>query len=167
MADISDEDKELFRAYVNGLSPKDGKSRSSNPVHKQYYLSDYIKEQVYAETLLSYSTPGLPSKQFQALKTGKIPWEARLDMHGLNSEHARSALCDFIEQQSHQNKRCLLIIHGKGGLKGEAPLIKNLVNRWLPQFDELLAFHSAQAKDGGQGAVYVLLKRNRNNEYLR
>jgi DNA-nicking Smr family endonuclease len=34
-----------------------------------------------------------------------------------------------------------------------------MVNRWLRAVDNVLAFHSAQAKDGGSGAVYVLLKK--------
>jgi len=57
----------------------------------------------------------------------------------------------------------MLLIHGKGGYEGAPPVIKNLISRWLPQFDEILAFHSAKAKDGGHGAVYVLLKRNKED----
>ena len=82
-------------------------------------------------------------------------------MHGLTTEAARDALYKFIKTQTENHKRCLLIIHGKGGHEGAPPVVKNLVNRWLPQFDTVLAFHSAQPKDGGHGAVYVLLKRNR------
>jgi DNA-nicking Smr family endonuclease len=124
---------------------------------KEYFLSDFISESVLSETVLSHCAPGVSSKRFRELKNGRIPWEARLDLHGLKTEAARIALSQFIQTQAHNNKRCLLIIHGKGGHQGDPPIIKNLVNRWLPQFDEVLAFHSAQAKDGGHGAVYVLL----------
>lgn len=163
---VSEEDKELFRAYMRKFMASEKPAPTKIPL-KPYYLSDYISEPVEAESLLSYSSSNLPSKQFQDLKYGKIPWQARLDLHGLNTDNARQALCEFIQIQSQQNKRCLLIIHGKSGHHGQAPLIKNLVNRWLPQFDELLAYHSAQAKDGGRGAVYVLLKKNRENGDLR
>lgn len=44
------------------------------------------------------------------------------------------------------------------GIQG-APCNKNLLNRWLPQMNEVIAFHSALPKDGGSGAIYVLLKR--------
>ena len=106
--------------------------------------------------------PSIPSKQFRALKNGLIPWEGKLDLHGVTTETAREALSQFIQNQTQQHKRCLLIVHGKGEHRqGTPPVIKNMINRWLPQFDEVLAFHSALPKDGGHGAVYVLIKRNR------
>ncbi|EXJ09223.1 Smr domain protein [Nitrincola nitratireducens] len=41
-------------------------------------------------------------------------------------------------------------------------MIKSCVNDWLQQIPQVLAFTSAQPKDGGTGAVYVLLKRNKD-----
>lgn len=181
MADdfLSDEDKALFHDHMRSVKPLNDKikrikadtpkppvppKRAKIPISikkKEYYLSDIIQEPVLSETRLSYSLPGLPNQRFKALKNGQIPWESRLDLHGLKSENARDALCHFIQTQVANEKRCLLIIHGKGGHQGAPPIIKNLVNRWLPQLDEILAFHSALPKDGGTGAVYVLLKRNR------
>lgn len=120
-----------------------------------------IVDTVFSETILSYAHPSLSNQQFKALKLGKITWEARLDLHGLKSEKARDILCQFIQTQTESNKKCLLIIHGKGGYLGAPPVIKNLLNRWLPQLEEVLAFHSALPKDGGSGAVYVLLKRKK------
>ena len=177
---LSDEDKALFREQMrtvkplnsttkrikNPPSPKTApkRTRPSMPIpapnKKDYFLSDFISEEVHSHTVLSYVQPSLPSKRFRALKNGQIPWESRLDLHGLKADAARDALCDFIQAKAQESKRCLLIIHGKGGHEGAPPLIKNLVNRWLPQMDEILAFHSAQAKDGGHGAVYVLLRKN-------
>ncbi|MDI1351513.1 MAG: Smr/MutS family protein [bacterium] len=181
MADdiMSEEDKALFREHMRSVKPlneqtKREKQRVVPPTpqkkkfvpiiaspKKEYFLSDFIDDTVLSHTLLSYSHPSLPTKRFRALKNGQIPWEGRLDMHGLKAEEARNALCHFIEKQAQADKRCVLIIHGKGGHEGAPPVVKNLVNRWLPQLEEVLAFHSAQAKDGGHGAVYVLLKRNR------
>ncbi|MFI4962969.1 MAG: Smr/MutS family protein [Legionellales bacterium] len=170
---ISDEDKALFRAQMRAVKPLNKQSKRASspdikpseckqthriPEQTTYFLSDYIQETVHSETLLSYCTSSIPSMRFRSLRKGEIPWEARLDLHGLNIEQARLSLCDFINTQSHNNKRCVLIIHGKGGHQGQPPVIKNQVNRWLPQFEEVQAYHSAQAKDGGYGAMYVLLK---------
>jgi DNA-nicking Smr family endonuclease len=178
---MSDEDKALFLEHmrsvkpltektkrvtsVNPKSPSPLKKRSPPPVEakKEYFLSDGIIEPVFSHTTLSYA-PSLPQRRFKALKNGHIAWEARLDLHGLHSDNARDALCQFISLQAKINKRCLLIVHGKGGHEGLPPVIKNLVNRWLPQMDEVLAFHSALPKDGGTGALYVLLKRNKNKK---
>lgn len=172
---ISDEDKDLFRSQMRAVKPlqKNTKRASSpdpKPVEKKYNkahgfipsqipLSDYIKETVLSETILCYSTPEVPSKRLYELKNGLIPWQARLDLHGTTIEEARQALNDFIQIQTQNQHRCVLIIHGKGGHLGKPPVIKNQINRWLPQFEEVLAFHSAKPKDGGFGAVYVLLKK--------
>lgn len=104
----------------------------------------------------------MPRKRLTALRSGEIVSEARLDLHGLNPDSARTSLCDFIEKQTLQGKRCVLIIHGKGSKHGEAPVLKNHVNHWLQQLPQVLAFHSAIPRDGGTGALYVLLKRQRS-----
>ncbi|WP_454785449.1 Smr/MutS family protein [Legionella sp. WA2024007413] len=181
MADdfLSDEDKALFREHMSSVKPLNEKTQrvknsepkpsiptqksklSVTPVIKEYYLSDMIVDTVLSETTLSYSHPSISHQRLKALRNGQILWEARLDLHGLKGEKAKDILCQFIQTQAEQGKRCLLIIHGKGGHLGAPPVIKNLLNRWLPQFEEVLAFHSALPKDGGNGAVYVLLKKQR------
>ncbi|MDP3705883.1 MAG: Smr/MutS family protein [Legionellaceae bacterium] len=124
-----------------------------------HYLSDYYHETVQADSNLSYCQPSIPKKRLLDLKNGLIEYEARLDLHGLNLDDARETLCHFFKKQLALQKRCLLIIHGKGGRHGETPILKNLVNHWLAQLPDVLAFHSALPKHGGTGAVYVLLKR--------
>ena len=58
--------------------------------------------------------------------------------------------------------RHVIIVHGKGFRSQSKPVIKPLVNHWLKQADEVLAFCSAQPQDGGTGAVYVLLRKSRD-----
>lgn len=132
------------------------------PPSPPIYLSDHYPEEVLAETSLSYCQHSIPKKRFAALQKGDIPWQRRLDLHGLTPEQASERLLHFIQDAFVQSERNLLIIHGKGGRQPEkAPILKNLVNHWLPQIPEVLAFHSAAPKDGGNGALYVLLKRHR------
>lgn len=184
MADdsLSDDDKALFREQMRSVKPlKPGKAVVKEPVRPPLptrkkppianskpinsFLSDFLQETVLTESILSYAHPSLANKRFRELKNGHIHWEARLDLHGLKADNARDLLHQFINSQTEQDKRCVLIIHGKGGHQGAPPVIKNLVNRWLPQLDQVLAFHSALPKDGGPGAVYVLLKRNREQDF--
>jgi DNA-nicking Smr family endonuclease len=177
----SDEDKALFRAHMQAVKPLNKESTIQNtrdttvlpsaPVPpppraeakeaKKMYLSDFISETVFANSNLSYCKAQVPSRRFRALKNGQISWGAKLDLHGFQSDTAREALSHFIQVQIQNNTGCVLIIHGKGGHSASPPVIKNLVYRWLPQWDEVLAFHSAQSKDGGYGALYVLLKKNK------
>ena len=181
---LSDEDKALFREMMKGVKPLGKSKKIELPSSKatlspgktkrietaetintdNYYLSDYYTKEVRADSILSYCSHSIPGKRLRELKTGQIPWQARLDLHGLRPEAARLALIKFIKQQNTLAHRCLLIIHGKGSHRGEAPVLKNLVNYWLPQFPQILAFHSALARDGGAGALYVLLKRQRDEE---
>lgn len=173
--DISEEDKALFRQAVKGIKPLNASnklvassiqkpkaisSKFQNVSTKSIFLSSSYPEQMQAETILSYSVVDFSTKRFRDLKLGKITWQARLDLHGLKPEAAEEALIKFIQYATNQQKRSLLIIHGKGG-QHQAPVLKNLVNHWLPQFPTVAAFHSAMPKDGGSGAVYVLLKRSK------
>lgn len=144
------------RAHKDSKDVKTIMQQSSSKVTLP--LSDTINNPVQSNTILSYSVPGIPKKRFLALKKGLIPWEGRLDLHGLNTENARTALITFLQAEVYAKKRCVLIIHGKGGQHSTLPIIKNCMNRWLPQIPEVLAFHSALPKDGGSGALYVLLK---------
>jgi DNA-nicking Smr family endonuclease len=125
----------------------------------EYYLTDDIEEAVLASSILSYVTPSVPEKAFRELRVGQISWEARLDLTGFQKDAARKAVLEFIQKQTKNNKQAVLIIHGTESSKNGPPLLKNLINHWLPQIREVVAFHSAQSKDGGNAAVYVLLRK--------
>lgn len=125
------------------------------------YLSNYYTIIVDPETVLSYRHPDVARAQWHTFKSGHIPWQACLDLHHLNADTARDRIVNFLARELSENTRCILLIHGKGSLKGEAPVLKNLVNHWLRQIPLILAFHSAIPRHGGNGALYVLLKRTR------
>ncbi len=108
--------------------------------------------------ILSFSRSGLQHNVLKKLRQGKQPIEQILDLHGLTVAQARNELLDFLEKCIAENVRHALIIHGKGFRSRDKPVIKPMVNRWLRAVDQVLAFHSAQPMDGGNGAVYVLLK---------
>lgn len=163
--ELSDEDKELFRRYVETVKPPCKKeeatpSNLSKPLDVS--LSNYVSESITADTILSFAQAGVPSKQLRALKNGQQGWHARLDLHGSTVEEAQEKMLNFLNHQYQAKTRCVLIIHGKGGRHHQQPILKGLVNHWLKQIPYVLAFHSAIPKDGGSGAVYVLLKRSRD-----
>jgi DNA-nicking Smr family endonuclease len=172
-----DDDKSIFRQMMQGVKPlKQNKlkiERVHTPITPQKRsrplpnslkpppaLSDPYEQTITAETTLSYGQDKLPSKRYKQLKHGEIPKQSRLDLHGLQVSAARDSLVQFISQSHMAGFRCVLIIHGKGGLQNDVSILKSHVNHWLKQFEEVLAFHSALPKDGGRGAVYVLLKSN-------
>jgi DNA-nicking Smr family endonuclease len=113
--------------------------------------------------------PGLDKASAERLKRGQYPIEARIDLHGLTQDDAHGALGDFIAASARTGRRCVLVITGKGLRRigddrsgGEIGVLRNAVPRWLneaPNRARILAFATAQPRDGGGGAFYVLLRR--------
>jgi DNA-nicking Smr family endonuclease len=108
---------------------------------------------------LSFCRSGIQKNIFKKLKKGQYSLGAELDLHGHTRPEAQIALAKFIQSSRENNVRCVRIIHGKGyGSSNQGPKLKPMVNKWLQQRNEILAFCSARPIDGGTGAVYVLLK---------
>lgn len=88
------------------------------------------------------------------------PTEAKLDLHGMNSEVAHSLLVNFIKQNAKMGNRSLLVITGKG-----SGVLREAVPLWLdaPTLRSYIASCSiAPPKQGGTGAYIVLLKRKKD-----
>lgn len=127
----------------------------SKPCFSEYSAN----EPVTGEATLSFNRGGLQQNYLRKLRRGQLTLEATLDLHGLTVLEAENRLYQFLLDCQAQHKRYICIIHGKGAnAKTHYPRLKNKVNNWLQQLPEVLAFHSAQPKDGGTGAVYVILK---------
>ncbi len=135
------------------------------PTPLQDRLSDeYRLETVAAGDALFFSRPGLKRSVVKKLRRGQLPIDAALDLHGMVVTEAREALQAFIDECQTSSTRCARIVHGKGhGSSSHYPVLKNRVNGWLREIDAVLAFCSAQPKDGGTGALYVLLKKGSSN----
>jgi DNA-nicking Smr family endonuclease len=105
---------------------------------------------------------GIDRANAERLRRGKRAIEARLDLHGMTQAEAHRALGAFIRGARASGKRCVLVITGRGGAGGG--VLKSSVPRWLdePEFrPHLLAIATAQPRDGGAGALYVMLRRTR------
>lgn len=101
--------------------------------------------------------------QLDKLKKGDFSVEGHIDLHGLNREEAKIAVAEFLQKSQLKGHRCVLIVSGRGlRSPGGVPVIKQSLVRWLAEgklSKKVLAFSSAQAHDGGLGALYVLLRR--------
>jgi DNA-nicking Smr family endonuclease len=107
----------------------------------------------------------LDRRTAERLKRGQIAIDGRIDLHGMTQDDAHAALGRFIASSRAMGRRCVLVITGKGrpGAEGGG-VLKRAVPRWLNEpalRAQILAFATAQPKDGGAGALYVLLKRVR------
>lgn len=116
--------------------------------------------QVQALDPLAFTRPGVQHGVYKNLRQGKYEIQSRLDLHRHTVEQARKALWGFVDDCQKHGVRCALITHGKGEGRERPAVLKSCVNHWLKQFDQVLAFHSAQKIHGGMGATYVLIKKS-------
>ena len=173
---LSQEDIDLFRRSVGPVrkishdkAVHTRKVRPSRPQTRQRiekasvtdsFSDDYhAKEDVSSEETLFFARPGIQQRKLQQLRRGRLPAGAELDMHGMTVAVARNELVHFISHCREQHIRCARIIHGKGySSGGQAPILKNRLNNWLRQHQDVLAFSSAPGSEGGSGAVNILLR---------
>jgi DNA-nicking Smr family endonuclease len=104
------------------------------------------------------------------LHHGDFAVQGHIDLHGLNVENAHQAFADFLRQSIANNKRVVLIIHGRGLSSPAEPILKTNVCRWLssgPWNKWVMAFASARWCDGGAGATYVLLRQRPITKRIR
>ncbi|MBR1605928.1 MAG: Smr/MutS family protein [Alphaproteobacteria bacterium] len=97
--------------------------------------------------------------------------EATLDLHGKTETQAYDNVFNFIKQAYLQNKRCVLIITGKGlnqnaddDIFSEKGKLKERTPVWLnsEQLRPLiLGFIHPTQNLGGTGALYILLRKNK------
>jgi len=105
---------------------------------------------------------GIDRSTRRRLTQGQLPIEARLDLHGMTAAQAERHLLRFINLAVGDGKRCVLVITGKGA--NNNGVLKRLVPMWLkspPLGDKILALSQAVPSDGGDGALYVMLRRHR------
>jgi len=94
---------------------------------------------------------------------GKQAIDGRLDLHGLTQSEAHSALLHFLRNAIARDARLVLVITGKGR-GGEPGVLRRHVPQWLglPEFRSLvIGFEDAHIAHGGEGALYVRLRRAR------
>jgi DNA-nicking Smr family endonuclease len=107
---------------------------------------------------------GIDKRQAERFRGGRLPIEGRIDLHGRTQQQAHDDLRGFLADAHADGKRCVLVITGKGMTTSKSGVLKENVPRWLNEPGlrrHVLAFDYAERQHGGEGALYVLLKRDR------
>ncbi|PHQ81046.1 MAG: hypothetical protein COB66_03315 [Coxiella sp. (in: Bacteria)] len=174
-------DDDFFRKSMHGVKPLDQDTHkrpksqikikkksqptekfNDNPVYEYDYNIMNQERWVDGDTKASFSRSGLQPKTIAKLKSGKLRPEARLDLHHYTAGEAMGLVDQFLDECVAEQIRCLLIIHGKGYMGSHnKPILKNILIEHLHNNSYVLAYQSAQPRDGGTGALYVLLKEGR------
>lgn len=104
------------------------------------------------------------------LKRGQMPVEARLDLHGCTQAQAHYQLNAFVTEAHTRGKRCVLVITGKGSSRNDRDeysvgILRQKLPLWIsmsPLREIVLKAYPAIQRDGGTGAWYLYLKRQRD-----
>jgi DNA-nicking Smr family endonuclease len=175
----SDDEIDLFRRSVGpvrklgsdriapvtrSLPPRPRRPREQvSHLQPDAFSDQFDAGKVAAEDSLFFARPGLQQRLLRRFRRGQLVSGNELDLHGMTAAMARGAVLEFIDAQRALGSRCVRIIHGKGyGSAHDAPVLKNRLNSWLRQHHDVLAFSSATAREGGAGALYVLLRSMRD-----
>jgi DNA-nicking Smr family endonuclease len=113
--------------------------------------------------VLEGARPEVDRASFRRLRRGEWPVDGRLDLHGLTAGGAREAVEAFVRRSRARGDRVLLLVHGKGEHSpGGRGVLRGEIAAWLSQGEAshaVAAFATATNDDGGEGALYVLLRR--------
>lgn len=162
-------DAALFRAAVGKVEPLSDQNRIApqitprNPLlhapAKPPTIPDLLFDTGCEDAPDEYLHDGVSRMTLRKLRRGNWPVEDRLDLHGSNGDAARRLLQQFLHEAAQHGLRCVLVIHGKGinSLSGEA-VLRRLTRHWLTQRTDVLAYCDAPSREGGSGALLVLLK---------
>jgi DNA-nicking Smr family endonuclease len=108
---------------------------------------------------------GLDPRLLSQLRRGEFSVQAHIDLHGMIQPAAKEAVTNFIVDAVRKGHRTVLVVHGRGlRSPGGLPVLKHAAAQWLSHGiagGYVLAFATARPNDGGAGAVYVLLRRDR------
>ena len=111
---------------------------------------------------------GIDRRQAARFRKGKLTIEGKIDLHGRTQQDAHDDLLAFLKRAHGAGKRNLLVVTGKGMTTSKIGILRQAVPRWLnePAFRSLvLAFDYAEPQHGGEGALYVLMKRVREKSF--
>lgn len=171
---ISDDDREAFAAAMRDVRRLKPDNRASLDAPRPKPKADFsraAREALLEESLqgpdageagpeIAYRRDTVGLKTFRRLRRGDFALEAEIDLHGLGLAAAEAELKTFLNECIARGLVCVRVVHGKGTRSGPAgPILKPSVQHWLARWDQVQAFVSAQARHGGSGAVYVLLRR--------
>lgn len=185
---LSSEEKALWQSVASKVTPaRPQKSKTQKVTEPPIKANSKAKilpnpkfrigENAPLESATSFSAGPIVSplkmdaKSFGNLKRGKLKPEATLDLHGMTVAQAHPELNRFILNAYGKQKRLVLVITGKSRAQSDTRIfgeqrgvLRRQVPHWLtlaPLSSVVLQVQPANIKHGGDGALYVYLKRSR------
>jgi DNA-nicking Smr family endonuclease len=176
---LSEEERALWESVAKQTKPLRKKSRAAKPQEPAPAVESPVAKSAAApKPLPSVKIPHAPKlpappslaplgrRERSQLSRGRKEIEARLDLHGMTQIRAHRALSGFLQRAHHEGLTFVLVITGKGkmGAEAERGVLRRQVPQWLslPEFRALVVgFEEAHIGHGGEGALYVRIRRSR------
>ena len=183
---LSDEDEALWAGFTRSIKPLKSAKPGAKAIAKSSATASAASSPAPPQTrnhpVTPRETPREPSPPLaplgrrlkQRVARGREPIDARLDLHGMTQQEAHAALLRFLHRAQASGVKTALVVTGKGLRKSSSGdgrdadhrpgVLKRQVPMWLalPEFRPLVVgFDDAHVGHGGEGALYVRLRRGR------
>ena len=179
---LSDEEEALWAGITRAIKPLKSaakttlKSSATPPAASTPAPSQTRSHPVTSRETPRPSPPLAPlgRRLKQRVARGREPIDARLDLHGMTQQEAHAALLRFLHRAQASGVKTALVVTGKGLRKSSSSdghdadykpgVLKRQVPMWLalPEFRPLVVgFDDAHVGHGGEGALYVRLRRGK------
>jgi DNA-nicking Smr family endonuclease len=180
---LSEEEQTLWVRVTRSIAPLRRRAPAAEPPQPTAPASKGPLPPVRAPMAARSATPALKPvpkpaprleplerRQKQRLARGTLALDARIDLHGRTQSEAHAALLGFLRAAQSDGARFVLVITGKGARArddwSERGVLKRQVPQWLklPEFRTyVVGFEDAHVGHGGEGALYVRLRRARTS----
>ena len=118
----------------------------------------------FSDRYIRASAAGVSKETVAKLERGEFAVRSHVDLHGMALDDARRAVDEFLADRHRYGERCVLVITGKGrNSRRQVGVLREKIPEWLargPSARRVLAFVTARPCDGGEGALYVLLRKD-------
>jgi DNA-nicking Smr family endonuclease len=111
------------------------------------------------------SAPPLTDIDYQTrkkIRRGRLDVDAKLDLHGMRQEEAHNTLIAFLRRAQSNGAKVAIVVTGKGRSNDEGGVLRRMTPLWLqaPNLrDVVVGFGEASRNHGGEGALYVRIRR--------
>lgn len=167
---LTDEDRILWGRVAQSTVPLGGRALASEAVEPEPADAAPQRSQEapparpahHAQRPAVPAPLGIDRPTRQKLGKGRLALDARVDLHGMTQASAHHLLHSFLHRAHAEGLRHVLVITGKGASLGSEGALRRAVPQWLatPAFRPLVSgFDAAMRGHGGEGALYVRLRR--------
>ena len=154
-------ERDVWGRVARTVSPRrypKGKG-SAKPLPSREDFANMLRVAPTTAPITRSSSASLHVNNDKKTRRGRVDVDAKIDLHDMTQDEARPALARAVMRAAKHNKKCLLVVTGKGA-RLNGMLRQNFPN-WIndPALRPLIATYAqAHIKHGGAGAWYVLIK---------